>query len=375
MSKAAPKNTPHVAALMGIAACTAIVPGSTRIQLTPAGVFRGIDGRPQNAPHWYIDSTLAAPLIAAANARVNDFVLDYDHQTLRAEKNGQPAPAAGWFKKLEWVEGEGLFGIDVQWTAPAQAAIDAKEYRYISPVIAYDKAGNVTGLLMAAITNYAAIDGMDEVMLAAASAQYNLSLTAALSQELPNMEELLEQLRWLLNLPLASTPEDILANLNKLADMIKGDQGNVAAASCDLVAMFGAQRSQIAALSATVNKPDPTKFIDINAFTTLQQQYAALSGKVNATQLDDVIAGALKDGRLLPALEGWAREYGGKDIAALSAFLQHAPVIPALAGLQSDTVDTGAGATELTETQAALCAIMGLSAEDYLATLKAETQV
>jgi phage I-like protein len=373
MSKAAPQNQTHVAALVGIAACTAIVVGSTKIQLTPAGIFRGIDGRPANAPYWYIDGALAEPLIAAASARANDYVLDYDHQTLRAEKNGQPAPAAGWFKKLEWIEGEGLFGVDVEWTAAAQAAIDAKEYRYISPVIAYDKAGNVTGLLMAAITNYAAIDGMDEIMLAAASAQYNLSHTAALSQELPNMEALLEQLRWMLNLPVASTPEDILTNLTKLADMIKSDQGDVAAASCDLVGMFTAQRSMIASLSAAPATPDPAKFIAIGTLTELQTKYAALSAELNTTRLDELITGALKENRLLPSMESWARDFGTKDIAALSGYLKNAPVMPALAGLQSNTVDTGAGVAGLTESQAALCAAMGVSTEDFLKTLKAET--
>lgn len=373
MSKSNPQTKPVVGALIGIAACSAIVVGSTEIQLTPAGIFRGIDGRPANAPHWYIDEALAGRLIAAANARVNQYVIDYDHQTLRAEKNGQKAPAAGWFKKLEWREGVGLFGIDVEWTATAQAEIDGKEYRYISPVIAYDKAGNVTDLLMAAITNYANIDGMDEAMLAAACAQYNLSHTAALTSELPDMEPLLEQLRWMLNLPVASTAEDILAQLSKLGEMIKADKSvEVAANGVDLLAIFNGHRTTIAALSAHPVAPDPAKFVDIGAFQTLQSQYAALSGKFNAVHLDDLIGTALKENRLLPSMEDWARDLGTKDIAALSAYLEKAPVVPALLGMQTGGVVTGAGVTTLTETQASLCAVLGVSHEDYLKTLKAE---
>ncbi len=38
------------------------------------------------------------------------------------------------------------------------------------------------------------------------------------------MEELLEQLRWMLNLPLSATAEEILAELNKLSAQIKEKQ-------------------------------------------------------------------------------------------------------------------------------------------------------
>jgi phage I-like protein len=77
-------------------------------------------------------------LIAAADARQTPYVIDYEHQTLRSAKNGLPAPASGWFKKLEWREGVGLFAVDVEWTDAAAAAIDAGEYRFISPVFLYD---------------------------------------------------------------------------------------------------------------------------------------------------------------------------------------------------------------------------------------------
>lgn len=364
--------------MVAIAACMAIIGNGSEIQLTPAGVFRAIDGRPFNAPHWYIDSTVADGVIAAASARINPFVIDFDHQTLRAEKNGQPAPASGWFSRVEWREGEGLFGVGVEWTAAAQAMIDAGEYRYISPVISYDKpTGNVTGILMAALTNYAAIDGMDEVTIAAACAKFNLSHTAALTQELPQMEPILEQLRWLLNLPVASTAEDILANLNKLADMIKTDtsKDGVAAASCDLVALITERRTAIASLSAVPAEPDPAKYVDIGTFRAVQQQFAALSAQTNADSLDDVIAKALKENRLLPSSEDWARKFGAKDIAALSAFLDEAPVIPALASPQTKTLPPSAPAGKLNESQVALCAAMGLDQQEFLTTLNAEQQV
>lgn len=86
------------------------------IQLFPAGEFRARDGRPAECDYWLMNAEIAQVLIAAAAASKTPFVLDYEHQTLNAAKNGQPAPAAAWFHTLEWRDGEGLFAVDVQWT-------------------------------------------------------------------------------------------------------------------------------------------------------------------------------------------------------------------------------------------------------------------
>ena len=93
------------------------------IQLFPAGEFRARDGRPTECAAWLMTREIAERLIAAADARDTPYVLDYEHQTLRAAKNGLPAPAAAFFKKLEWRDGEGLFAIDVEWTAAAAAMV------------------------------------------------------------------------------------------------------------------------------------------------------------------------------------------------------------------------------------------------------------
>src|SRR5258708_27555760 len=83
-------------------------PGLKEIQLLPAGEFRAIDGRPAEVQAWKLDRATAERLIAEFNAKKNDLVIDYEHQTLHAEDNGKPAPAAGWIKALEWREGKGL---------------------------------------------------------------------------------------------------------------------------------------------------------------------------------------------------------------------------------------------------------------------------
>lgn len=152
-----------------LATCTAsALSGAGKIiRLIPDGLFRTNDGRPAGLPGWLLTASKAAAIIQAATAQANDFVIDYEHQTMQATKNGQPAPAAGWFKRMEWRGGEGLFAVDVRWTARAQAMIITGEYRYISPVFSFDpKTGEVTQLFSAAITNTPALDGLTDIAAA-----------------------------------------------------------------------------------------------------------------------------------------------------------------------------------------------------------------
>lgn len=361
-----PAATP---ARIALAACSStLVAGSAELQLFPEGEFRSIDGRPTDAPTWRIDEALAQTLIAAANARTNPYVIDYEHQTLLAKENGQPAPAAGFFRKLEWRPGVGLFAVDVEWKARATEMIAADEYRFASPVFSYDTTGAVTGLFMAAITNNAGIDGMQEILLAAASMQFTTPTT---KKEGTQMEELLKKLCLVLNLPAGSAPEAITAELGKLEGEIKKNPD--AAAACSLLGAFTSQSATIAALSAAT--PDPTKYVPIAAMTAVQGQLVALSAQVGGKRVDELVAGAVADGKLLPAQEAWARDLGGKDIAALSAFIATAPSIALLTGTQTQgKAPAAATSSGLTGNQVALCAAMGLPQDQFAATLKAEAK-
>ena len=138
-------------------------------RILPAGVFRAKDGRPANLPGWKINAEIAQRVIAAS-ATVDELVIDYEHQTINAEKNGQPAPAAGWFRRMVWREGAGLFAVGVQWTDKARAMIAAGEYRYISPVFPYNAVtGEVQKIVGLGLTNNPALPGLAN--LAALSAQ------------------------------------------------------------------------------------------------------------------------------------------------------------------------------------------------------------
>ncbi|MBF0148065.1 MAG: hypothetical protein HQL84_17735 [Magnetococcales bacterium] len=98
-----------------IAACAASLDpdGSHELLLIPAGSFQAIDGRPGTLKGgridaWVMNAAAAEKVVAAFNATARHLVIDYEHQTVHAERNGQPAPAAGWIEALMWREGKGL---------------------------------------------------------------------------------------------------------------------------------------------------------------------------------------------------------------------------------------------------------------------------
>ena len=170
-----PESCASASGNIALAACafsvTAPREGASRIeiQLTPAGTFKPSDGREMKVPAWRIDRAIADKVIARFNARKTPPVVDYEHQTLHKETNGQPAPAAAWMRALEWREGSGLWAT-VELTERAAELIRAGEYRFVSPVFAYDAAtGEVLAVHMAAFTNAPAIDGMEPLAVQAAA--------------------------------------------------------------------------------------------------------------------------------------------------------------------------------------------------------------
>lgn len=134
------------------------------IQALPDGHFAAVDGRPDDVAggKWLMDSVAFAALQANTPHKAGDLVIDYEHQTLNKEKNGQPAPAAGWFNidDVQYRQGQGLF-IKPRFTDNAIAYLTAKEYKYFSLVFGYDTStGRPQFIHSAALTNRPGVDGM-----------------------------------------------------------------------------------------------------------------------------------------------------------------------------------------------------------------------
>lgn len=358
---------------IGIAVCSLAMNDAGELQLTPAGKFRGIDGRPADAGAWHIDAAIAANVIAFNASRSIELVIDYEHQTLHKERNGQPAPAAGWFSAadLVWRDGEGLFA-KADLTQRAKDHIAAGEYKYLSPVFYYKKGtGEILGLHSAALTNTPNIDGMAELAVAAASA--DLAQLTNQQEITMDIEELLEQLRWLLNLPTLATKEEVMAELQKAVALIKqSNPAETAAASFSLAGLLSAKDARIAALSAAT--PDLSKFAPVEAMQALQTELAALTAKNLEREVDGVVVAALTAGKLLPAQEKWARDLGKTNMAALTAYLDSAQPIDALTGTQTGGKPPASQPQgELSESQLAMCTATGVSPDEFKKTLAAQS--
>lgn len=324
------KKRPSVAvAVLGAEFSGGDAPRDFRI--IPSGQFRAWDGRPSECPAWVCTRDDGEQIVRAINARTSACVIDYEHATLLSKKTGQKAVAAGWFKQAEWRD-DGVWLIGVDWTALAAQHIADHEYRYLSPVFPYDdKTGRVLGLYHASLTNDPALDGLTD--LAALAAQL---FSEQPTQEDSPMDELIEQLRWLLNLPVGASADDIAAHLQKLITQLKASNP-VAANSGG----FGIGE-HLAALSAKVSSPDPSCFVPVATLTalqseyaTLQQQFAALSASVDGTRLDQLIESGIAAGKIVPATEQWARNLGQSNLASLAAFIESSPAIVAPGGTQS----------------------------------------
>lgn len=344
MKRKAPLHT-------AFAACTfELQADGSAIQLFPAGAFKARDGRPHDVAtgHWFMDAAIAAQVIARAAERKTDFVIDYEHQTLNSEKNGLPAPAAGWIKGigLEWREGHGLFATEPDWTQKGSDYIESREYRYLSPVFTYDtRTGAVLELLHIALTNFPALDGMDSLP-AQAAARFQLAAPAApTAKENQGVDK--EALIALLGLSTDASEEDIQTALTAL----KADAGKVA------------QLEQ--AVAAKAQSADPAKFVPVDVVEALKQDIAALKAAQVGGEVEELVKAGLADGRLLPVQEKWARDLGAKDVAALKTYLENTPAIAALKGRQTLERQIQDNPNGLTDVELQAAALTGLSPAEF----------
>lgn len=335
------------------------------LQVTPAGHFTPSDGREMKVASWYIDNAVAEKVIARFSARRNKRVLDYEHQTLLKEKNGQPAPAAGWFQALEWREGQGLFA-KAELTSRAAGYIEAKEYLYFSPVFLYHPTtGEVLDVQMGALTNDPAIDDMEELSLRAA-ASFGLDLE---NEEEHPVKPLLLAVCAALGLAETTTEEQAVAALSAFNSDLRKllGQDDEADGKAVLAACTG--------LKAKATSVDPAKFVPVAVVDGMQADIAALTkrlGERDATDLDSEIKAALDDGRLHKTMETWARELGKDNRASLTAYLDKAKPIAALLGSQTDGKDPVPDEkTGLTQDELAVCSAMGVTPEQFKAAKEA----
>ena len=183
------------------------------------------------------------------------------------------------------------------------------------------------------------------------------------------MDELLEQLRWMLNLPLSTTAEEIKAELGKLQTQISDKTGVVMAANgqnlFDAVAAIDQLKT-----AANNQQPDLSKFVPIAVVSGLQAQIATLTANSNKTEIDTLYTATCSNGQLLgDDMQAWGRKLADEQPEEFKKFVGSAPKIAALNGKQTDGTNVaankqqGQGNNQFTPEDLAVAAAFGHSLE------------
>src|SRR5271155_131933 len=298
------------------------------IELLPAGVFYGRDGRGPfrlDDPGAVIASTTAMQMNAG-------LPIDYDHATDFGAPEGRPAPAAGWIRELE-VRGGAVWG-RVERTARAASSIVAREYRYVSPVFQFDpKTGAVTRLLRAGLPNN------PNLHLTAIAA----SLTTAAADARDESMEFSTELRELLNLEDAATAAEVLAKVRELR--AAGDAAGAA---------------------TSAHAHDPAHYVAVAEFERALTELNALKAERAREHAAHAVEEAIRAGKIVPAQREWAIAYCAADTRGFQAFAAKQPsILGENLGLSGEP-PADRRASGLNAAEIAICAQLGLKHSEFI---------
>lgn len=143
------------------------------------------------------------------------------------------------------------------------------------------------------------------------------------------MDELLERLRWMLNLPVSANAEDILAELEKLKTRI--EEGTDIKIAENAQNLFDAVQALTTKVAANNQAPNPAEFVPMAVYQQAIQSSAQVIADSKKQEVEQLITAACNDGRLTgEATIAWAKELGESNPDALKAHLGGIPKIAAL---------------------------------------------
>jgi phage I-like protein len=294
------------------------------IELLPAGPdIRGADGRTWTLPD-------PAAVVAAFEDRAAPLVVDWEHASEHRARHGLDAPAAGWIDRLQ-VRNGAVWG-RVTWTEKAAAQIAGREYRFLSPVFTYEKAGaRIVQLISVGLTN-----------------QPNLPLTALNREESP------------MSFPTAVCKALGLAHDADEADVLTA----IAGLNTDLAA--ARNRAEAPALERFVPRADYDAALA--RASNAEQRLTAIEAERRAASIQTLLDRALAERKIVPATVDYYRAMCQTQdgIAQFEAFLTQAPaIIGAGSGPNAAPAPTGTPEAEFAA-NAALRAEFG-DLETYMA--------
>lgn len=300
-------------------------------------IFKVGENPTKKGPLHYDAESAASVLKEYEQHGIADLVIDYEHQTMADPP--VRAPAAGWFKPQ--ARPDGLWATDVRWNPPALEHLKNREYRFFSPVAHYDtETRRVTSLLNVALTNFPAMRGIQPLVAA--------------KETQPREERMISVLKALGLKDDAGEAEALSATVQlndfKREILTLTERQTLAEAVGEIAAMKQA-REQVVALGAKV---------------------AELEGAAREREIVAMVEGAMKAGKISPAMKQWALDLGKKPDGAVSlkTFVEAAPVL-AQPEVKTPPTKSEISVIELTADDKAVAEAMGIEPEK-LATFKAE---
>ncbi|KHD28804.1 phage protease, partial [Xenorhabdus nematophila] len=245
-------------------------------------------------------------------------------------------------------------------TPAAQAAVDNREWAYLSAVFPYDESGRPLYLRLGALTNDPGLTGMQS--MAALSAQRDTLISPSpTTEDIPMNDMLLQLLEQLgIELPEDTTEltDDALSDLLtqalaaletlKASAQVALDAQEVIetlpdpdAISTEVTTLIDENAVDLTEAEqileeAALNGVDLTRFVPARAYHLLARQAAVLNARASSGSADSIIASARRTGRVvaaeIPYLKAVARQHG---IAALNAAISGRRGIGALTRRQT----------------------------------------
>lgn len=124
----------------------------------------------------------------------------------------------------------------------------------------------------------------------------------------------------------------------------------------------------------TEKQPDPTAFVPMSTFKDVQTQLASLQKDVQGGKVDAALERARDAGKLVPSMEEWATQMASKDLAAFEAWVEAAPQMVAVGQRQlAGRTPPARKPDQMSAVERQMASVMGVSAEDFLATRNKET--
>ncbi len=307
------------------------------VQVVPPGLVHGV-------VDFVMDEAAARETLAAFNARRVDPVVDYVHQTLLLENAAGGAPAAGWFKELDWrgmaAPSGGLWG-RIDWTANGGEDVAAKRYRYLSPVVAYDPTSKrVRRLLAAALTNVPAIDELLPLSNAGLD-------PCAAGEEVP----MRDKLKAALGLAPEASDDELMKGMQAAMGQIAPQHVAANAAVAVERDALRAERDKLAGELKTANERIAANAAVLADRDSLAKRLALVEGQLADQAAAELVAA--NAAKISPALREWATAFAKRDPAAFGLWAKDAPELPSGLRIAANAAPAGVLANVLDAKDAA----------------------